>query len=269
MRRFSNMQWIGFSAALLAALAGLSCCCITDTDDRHGGDDEARASFRYAAASEGITAFTLEGINGNVEVTGSPSADSVIVRGERIVRSDDEEDAQEHLSLLQAEFETSGAAVTVHTRQPNRNEGRTYTVNYHVLLPENVRISVAGVNGDAEIIGMAAPAVVDWTNGDLLCTDVRGGCEASLVNGRIVCDGTLPASGSFVLDDVNGNVSLTVPDSTSARVEARTTNGTVSVNGLSLHDMSSSRKAVTGTLGAGSGMIRLTTVNGNVTLAGE
>jgi DUF4097 and DUF4098 domain-containing protein YvlB len=68
---------------------------------------------------------------------------------------------------------------------------------------------------------------------------------------------------------VNGNVSLTIPDSTSARVEAKTTNGAVSVSGLSIRDMSSSRTAVTGTLGGGSGVIRLTTVNGNVSLAGE
>lgn len=258
------------AAALVPALVGLSCCCITDPcDDSHGGDREARASFRYAAAAEGITMFSLEGINGNVEITGSPSADSVIVRGEREVRSDDEQDAREHLALLTVEFEASPAAVSVRTRQPNRNEGRNYTVNYHVVLPERLRASVVGVNGDAGIIGMAAPVSVDWTNGDLFCTDVHGGCEASLVNGRIVCDGTLPASGSIVLTGVNGNVSLAVPDSTSAQIDARTTNGTVTVSGLSVRDLNSSRTAVSGVIGGGRGTIRLTTVNGNVTLAGE
>ncbi|MBN2201741.1 DUF4097 family beta strand repeat protein [bacterium] len=261
-----------FAAAFLAvpALTGLSCCCLTDPcDDCHNGDRDARASFRYAAAAEGITVFSLEGINGDVEITGTPSADSVIVRGERSVRSDSEEDAREHLALLSVEFGPSAGAVTVRTRQPNRNEGRTYTVNYHVLLPERVLASVIGVNGNAEVIGMTAPVSVVWTNGDLFCADLHGGCEASLVNGRLVCDGTLPVSGSIVLSGVNGNVFLTVPDTTSALIDARTTNGAVTVSGLSVRDLSSSRTAVSGVIGTGRGTIRLTTVNGNVALAGE
>jgi hypothetical protein len=261
-----------FAAACLAvpALFGLSCSGLTDPcDNCHGGDSEARASFRTAVSADGLTSFSLEGLNGRMEITGTPDADSVVVWGERSVRSDDEEDAAEHLALLQVEVQESASAVAVRTRQPSRNDGRTFTVDYHVLIPERLRVSVNGLNGGFSLSGTAGPVAVNWTNGDVLCASVRGGCEVNLVNGRIDCDGGLPATGAFILTSVNGNVFLAVPDTTSAQIDARTTNGTVTVSGLSVRDLSSSRTAVSGVIGTGLGTIRLTTVNGNVSLTGE
>ncbi len=262
----------GFTAACLAvpALIGLSCCCLTDPcDDCHGGDREARASFRTSVSADGLLSFSLEGINGRMEITGTSDADSVVVWGERSVRSDDEQDAAEQLALLQVEVDRSASAVEIRTRQPSRNDGRTFTVDYHVLIPERLRVSVTGLNGGFSLSGTAGPVAVNWTNGDVLCASVRGGCEVSLVNGRIDCDGALPASGAFILASVNGNIFLSVPDTTSALIDARTTNGAVTVSGLSVRDLSSSRTAVSGVIGTGRGTIRLTTVNGNVSLAGE
>lgn len=67
---------------------------------------------------------------------------------------------------------------------------------------------------------------------------------------------------------VNGNISLSIPDDTSAELLAQVTNGNISTSGLVLQNQVVTGTSLRGTLGAGDGQITLGTVNGNITATG-
>ncbi len=258
---------VPFAAVLPLVLFLMSC---TISDPYSGGQEgEASEAFSYAAASAGIGRLTLHGINGNIVVEGSDDADSIFISGKRMVRSESDEDAETHLQLLTVEIRKADPEIAVHTRQPNRNEGKTYQVDYRVRLPRGIRIAVESTNGEVEISAISDSVGISQVNGNIRCARLSGDCTVGLVNGQITCDVRLPVGGRCSLNTVNGNVSLSVPDTTSARLEAKVSNGTVSVSNLTVGDLKSSRTAVSGVLGSGEGTIQLSAVNGNVTVAGR
>ena len=75
------------------------------------------------------------------------------------------------------------------------------------------------------------------------------------------------AAQSAVLTNVNGDVLLSVPADVSATFSARTTNGSVNVEGFASPTYTTDETThKAGTLGAGAATITLTTTNGNLTL---
>ena len=97
----------------------------------------------------------------------------------------------------------------------------------------------------------------------------RGNLSTEVTNGNLTGGVSLPVDGSCWMNSVNGNITLTVPRTSSAEVTASVTNGTVSVNNLQLLLRTSSWTSLSGTLGDGKGSIQLTTVNGTVVLSGS
>lgn len=248
-----------FMIALLAA-----CCSITDPVDSNNQDAEASSTFLYRFSSNGTKLFFVHGINGNIQITGVTEGDSIEVAGDRIVRSDDLADAQEHLQLLTVETQKSDTGITVHTRQPNRSEGRTYQVEYHIRLPKNIPVGVELTNGNISIDGLSSAALVLSVNGNVNFRNHHGGCAVGLVNGQIDCDVTLAKRDTCSLNTVNGNITLTIPGTTSARLQAGVTNGSVSVLDLEVNNLQTTRTSVSGVLGSGEGKIELNSVNGNI-----
>ena len=71
------------------------------------------------------------------------------------------------------------------------------------------------------------------------------------------------------LATLNGTITLTVPADTDAELEARTDNGTVTLNNITLTNELITSNVVTGTMGTGTGSIMLNIDNGNITLTGN
>jgi hypothetical protein len=254
---------------LLPAALWLSSCTLSDPTHSHDQDAEARAPFLYQLAADGVTQFSIRGISGDIFIDGEADADTVEVWGERVVRSDDPSDAEEQLDRLTVEVRKNGTEIAVHTDQPNHSGGRSYMVNYHVRLPDSMKVGVQLTNGTVSIDGISNSVRVESTNGNIDCRKLRGDCAVALVNGEIDCEVALPGGGTCTLAAVNGNVNLAVPDTVSAQMEAKVTNGSVSVSGLQIKNMKSSRTSVTGTLGDGTGLIQVSTVNGNIDILGK
>jgi hypothetical protein len=266
--KFKNKILIMFGITVQFALLLMS-CSISDPVDSHHQNAEAGEAFQYKLATAGAERFVIQGINGDMEITGVAGIDSVDVQGERVVRSDDFEDAEAHLALLTVKARRNGAEIDVSSEQPNRSEGRSYEVHYRVRLPSWMKIDAQLVNGEVTVEGASGGLSVALTNGSARCMGIYGNCVVALVNGPVRCDLSLPAQGACSLSTVNGNVSLTVPDTTSAQLEAKVTNGTISVSSLEVKSLKSSKTAVTGVLGTGKGTIQLSAVNGNVGIEGR
>ncbi|MFJ9467151.1 DUF4097 family beta strand repeat-containing protein [Streptomyces caniferus] len=148
------------------------------------------------------------------------------------------------------------------------------------------RTDVRGVSGDSTFVGLTGGVRADTVSGDVEVQSVTGALRFHSVSGDLtVLDGAGGAvhaesvSGDMVLDldpakgaditltTVSGEVAIRLPDPADATVEASTTSGTVS---NAFDDLRVSgqwgTKRITGSLGAGTGTLKVTTVSGALAL---
>ncbi|MGW5423081.1 DUF4097 family beta strand repeat-containing protein [Streptomyces sp. NPDC003943] len=152
------------------------------------------------------------------------------------------------------------------------------------------RTAVRGVTGDTTLVGLAGPVRAETVSGALEAQTVTGALQINSVTGdvTVVDAGTAvkaeTVSGDLVVDldpaagldgppadirlaSVSGEVAIRLPHPADARVEASTTSGAVS---NAFEDLRVGgqwgTKSITGTLGAGRGTLKATTVSGSIAL---
>lgn len=275
------------AAAVVTALAA---CGDGDSTGPSNGvantNFEASEDFSITIAVTTQNQLIVNGINGNVEVTGDPTATSVTVAGTKTVRSESVQDAQDNLSRLTVNTSNTATVVFAETTQPAQTGGRTFAVDYRITVPASLRVEVSNLNGNVDVLQLinnvevvnlngnvdldevTGAASVTLTNGNIGIEGHLGSAVATTVNGNVQVAGVLPLNGTFDLATTNGNAVAEVPQNTSALVTASLSNGQISVNNLTLSDLVQTQSSLSGTLGAGEGTIDLTTVNGDVDLNG-
>jgi hypothetical protein len=289
-------SWLGrFVAApvlpdlpvLLFLLFLLTACDLaTDLTGVRDIDHFTSAEFAYAEPVTGPAIFRLIGINGSIEITGVPGLDTLKVWGIRQVGSDTQEDADSHLPQLEVRFSRFISSLQVETIQPGDTEGRSFTVEYHCLVPSDWEIRVTNINGGIAISAFESGVTVGNINGDLDLEDLNGSFDIALINGGIRLDSVegegdlvvtngsitgqvaLSADGDLLASTVNGIIALAVPDTVGAELTVTVVNGTISVTGLPLTMLSSSATHLNAQIGDGSGRITLAAVNGTIALTG-
>ncbi|MDX3852086.1 DUF4097 family beta strand repeat-containing protein [Streptomyces sp. AK02-01A] len=149
------------------------------------------------------------------------------------------------------------------------------------------RTEVRGVTGDTTLVGLSGTVRADTVSGSLEAQAVTGDLRFHSVSGDLtVIDGAGSSvradsvSGDMVIDldtagrptdikltTVSGEVAIRLPHPTDARVEANTASGSVSnaFDDLRVSGQWGAKK-ITGTLGAGTGTLRATTVSGSIAL---
>ncbi|MFE3404381.1 DUF4097 family beta strand repeat-containing protein [Streptomyces anulatus] len=149
------------------------------------------------------------------------------------------------------------------------------------------RTEVRGVSGDSTLVGLTGAVRGESFSGSLEAQGVTGDLRFHSVFGDLtVVDGAGASvraesvSGAMVLDvdpsgkptdirlaTVSGEIAVRLPHPADARVEANTASGSVSnaFEDLRVRGQWGSKK-ITGTLGAGTGTLRATTVSGSIAL---
>ncbi|MFI6769630.1 DUF4097 family beta strand repeat-containing protein [Streptomyces sp. NPDC050355] len=150
----------------------------------------------------------------------------------------------------------------------------------------SARTDVRGVSGRSTLVGLSGEVRADTVSGKVeaqsLTGDLRfnsvsgdltvidgagGGVHADSVSGDMVLD-LDPVKGADIrLTTVSGEVAIRLPDPADARVEANTTSGTVSnaFDDLRVSGQWGAKK-ITGSLGEGTGRLKVTTVSGGLAL---
>jgi DUF4097 and DUF4098 domain-containing protein YvlB len=241
---------------------------VDSTDNVDNTNFIATESFSYRGEVENQTQLRLEGINGNIAITGSSETDSVIVSAQKYVGSESTQDAQAHLGELHVSVTETANEIIVKTIQPDETRGRNYGVDYEITLPQDFTVLVTNANGGISITSVHESVSVVNVNGQVILTDISGSASVSLVNGQIQAEVTLRKGGTIVMTTVNGGIDLEIPQYTSAEFSASVVNGTVAVSNLALIGVVSTPTSLTGTLGTGEGTITLTTVNGGINVTG-
>ncbi len=230
---------------------GLDC----ELDGVSNTNFEKREPFSFDVGVVNQTQFILNGIGGNVTVTGIPGATSVIITGEKRVQSESDEDAQAHMQELTVNVQDLPNEVRVETDRPQCNEGRKYIVDYMITLPNYFKTLVNIIGGDVTVDSIESDVLVNNLSGDITITNIHGSAAIDLFDGTIEGEVTLPLNGKIDLHTFNGDINLSIAENTSAEFSSSISNGTITVTNLVLQDKIETPTSQRGRLGSGQGTI--------------
>jgi len=140
-------------------------------------------------------------------------------------------------------------------------------VDFTVRLPRRARLGVATVLGDVRVTGAHAPLVLHTVSGEVDAVTAGGPVNARSVNGGVHVRITgFSDTGAVSITTINGSATAELPAQLDANVEAHTVNGSITSDYPLPVTSRFTSHALKGQVGQGGRAVRLTTVNGSITL---
>ena len=153
---------------------------------------------------------------------------------------------------------------------------QTYSVKINVFVPVSVqlgKLAVDNVNGLIQANSLNVTSASFFSeNGDIdfncsLCGN--GGFSARTTNGNIAGTFSTPViGGNYTISTQNGNLQVSVPSSSSFKLTASLVNGSIQTSNLVLSQEIKTSTQIAATVGTGTGNLRLSTVNGQISIKG-
>jgi len=259
-----SVRWgLGLAAVLVAS--GAIAQERTDCDDRFWGWRGPSAhvcEVRQLTVPAGGALSVDAGPNGSIRVTGENRRD-VQVRAEVHAWGYDE-----------AEVERIASAVNVRSDGVLRAEGPDqrgrsgWSVNYEVLAPRDIDLTLETHNGSIAIEGVRGDLSFEAENGSLKLDGVAGNVRGRTTNGGVEAEltGETWEGTGLDLETTNGAVRLRIPEGYSARLETGTVNGGIDIDFPVTVQGRLGREFST-TLGGGGPLVRAETTNGQVRIS--
>jgi hypothetical protein len=233
-------------------------------------------NFSYSPSTNQSGYYTLQITNVNGAVTLVPwGQDRFLING--TVTAKGLGSSPEQVNLVNS---TMAGNIIFQAQFPNNAVfliSQTYSVKINVFVPASVRIGklvVDNVNGLVQASNLNATAAsFSSENGDIdfSCSSCgSGGFSAQTTNGNIAGMFSTPIiNGNYTMSSQNGNVYVTVSSSSSFKLTASLVSGTIQTSNLALNNETKTSTQVTATAGAGSARVNLSTVVGDITIAGS
>ncbi|PYQ11697.1 MAG: hypothetical protein DMF80_20960 [Acidobacteria bacterium] len=254
-----------FSLGILALAAATATALATST---------WAEEFRWSGAVAPGKAVEVKGINGGIEASPASGGEVELIARKSGRRSDP---SQVEIKVVEhgggvticAVYPTPAGAAGPNECLPGsgghmNTRDNDVKVEFTVRVPEGVRFVGRTVNGGVTAEGLSADAEAYSVNGGVTVAS-SGLARAQTVNGSITATmGRADWTGSLDLKTVNGSITVELPSSVSARVEAKTVNGGIESDfPLTVTGRFGPRR-VSGTIGGGGRDLRLETVNGGI-----
>jgi DUF4097 and DUF4098 domain-containing protein YvlB len=252
----------------------------------HYWDDDTRVeeSETKKFSASNIRKVEVHTKNGSIE-TRAWNENSIHVTLERWATGDDEEEAEDRLDDIEVSInKNSGSGVLdIEVRYPAFSHSNI-GCNVFLNLPASVVLDLETSNGAITVLDSEEDLKCSSSNGAITIHDTEGyaklrtsngvitvnnhhgDLDGKTSNGVIYADIVLPRNGECVLKTSNGIITLAIPDSTSAILEASTSNGKIEVHDLSVSVIKMDKKKFKGKMGSGRGTIDLQTSNGNISV---
>jgi DUF4097 and DUF4098 domain-containing protein YvlB len=132
------------------------------------------------------------------------------------------------------------------------------------------KLTLSSVNEDIKVTGASGDVSAETTNGSITLERMESAnVEVATVNGDVAYDGAVAARGRYAFTTHNGDILMTIPESSNATFNVRTYNGEFGTSlPLKGPDASQVRqgKRVTYTLGSGSAEVELESFGGEIRL---
>jgi DUF4097 and DUF4098 domain-containing protein YvlB len=232
-------------------------------------------NFSYSTVATQASSYTLEVTNINGVVTLAPWGQAnFLINGTITAKGLGSSPAQVNLVnssingniIFQAQFPNNAAFLI----------SQTYSVKINVFIPLSAHISklvVGNVNGLVQATSLnVTGASFSSANGniDFSCSNCgSGGFSAQTTNGNIAGTFSTPIlAGNYTMSSQNGNVQMTVPALSSFKLTASLVNGNIQTTNLVLSNQTKTSAQLTATVGTGTADVKLSTVNGQITITG-
>jgi DUF4097 and DUF4098 domain-containing protein YvlB len=213
---------------------------------------------------------SLSNINGKVKITGW---DRNEVRVDAVKRAR----TQEALRDARIKVDAGAASVNIETEYDHHNWNRedgdrrhhTASVEYTLSVPRAARVEdINLVNGSLDIENLAGVVEASSVNGGVTARGLSGRVSLSVVNGRLEATlDSLSDAHPISLSGVNGQVAVTIPSDANAHVKASVVHGSISNDfGLPVREGRYVGRDLEGQLGAGGALIKLSNVNGGISI---
>ncbi|HUN23479.1 MAG TPA: DUF4097 family beta strand repeat-containing protein [Anaerolineales bacterium] len=137
------------------------------------------------------------------------------------------------------------------------------------------QVSVECVSGDVGVDGLSGDLQVSNNNGEIQVKDAQvGKLHLTSQNGDITFAGTLDDSQQHLIENANGEISVTLPSDFAIQLDLNTNNGTIesdfAIETLFNGDQSPQENAVKGKINGGaSGLLEIQNQNGGITLSAQ
>ena len=237
----------------------------------------AKKNFSYPeqpGPSPGSTSMSIVDVNGNINLV-TWTQTSILINGTVTARGLSANPS----NVLLVESHDSSGGINFYVQFPNQQSFfvfQNYEVSITIYVPSGLLfggVKIATVNGGVSVQAISANNLgLTTTNGEInFHCGTCGNVTATTTNGSVT--GTFSSallSGTYTLTTVNGSASVTVPSVSSFKLDAKTTNGSVTTTGLTLTNLVVQTSShVSGTIGSGNATMVCTTVNGSITVMGS
>ncbi|MFT5090067.1 MAG: hypothetical protein ACI906_001020 [Candidatus Latescibacterota bacterium] len=258
---------------------------VNDAVEQSGSKGEVLEEQDWTLDGAGLLAVHANTDNGNIRyVAGSGSRVRVVAK--KKIKAPSREEAEVFARQVQVTAVREGDIVRIYKEHIKPPKGFGVEVSYEVTGPAEADLELRTVNGNVEVQGCEASVQGQSTNGNLKVEGARGQVQLRTQNGNISArvdelrhealftntNGSIFARieagcAPMTATSTNGNVELSLHGDFAAKVDARTTNGSVE-SGLQLSRVDlSKRTQLVGQLGVDSEVeVRLHTLNGNVVI---
>lgn len=257
----------------LAALATLATAA--------GGQETQRDnSFKWTSGIEAGRTVYARNLNGGIQVESGTGA-TAEVRAEKKWRKGDPKDVKVTAEKTargdilvcviyvgrDTRCDEDGYNTKGNDSWWNDHKNNDVSVQITIVLPKGVKVDVSSVNGGLEVTGATAAVKARTVNGGIEASSLGGPVSAKTVNGGITVHTGVMGDGPIEYETVNGSITLALPAGVNANLEMRTVNGSVTSEDFPITVQGRfDRKHISGTIGKGGPELRVTTVNGSITL---
>lgn len=188
---------------------------------------------------------------------------------ERHARADDDEEARERLDGIR--ITETGIDGTYRYTVISDEADRT-GVDITGTVPAATPLILNLPNGTVRLEGLSSNVTIRVSNGTVALAGMRGGADVEVSNGNV--DAAFAGLGGDVeIETRNGNLALTLPANASADIDARTSAGRISADGLPLRnrelDPDGAGASFSAQLSDAARRVMLRTENGTIALRGN
>lgn len=233
-RRLRHMRTLSV-LTLIAGAMMLTGCDIELGD--FGNSDRFQKDFRYSYPLKPGGTFSLETMNGSVDIAGW-DRDEVEITGTQYAKTEALRDA------IRIDVTHSDSAASVRTVAPFDTHGGV-GARYVVRVPRKVTLEhVTSSNGKIHVSDIDGAAKLRTSNGSIQVAKVMGNVEAQSSNGAVEANQVTGAAhlhttnghieaeavkGAVDATSSNGSITLTMSDGLNGEVRASTSNSSINV----------------------------------------
>jgi len=233
-------------------------------DDQWSDSNKAQhCEMREATIAAPAGVLSVDGQrNGGISIKGSDRSD-VLIRARVQTRADTDADAQ--AMATQIRVETGGSRV--YASGPETRGDRNWSVSYEIFVPHQSDLSLTAHNGGIAVADVRGKINFNTMNGGVSLSRLAGSVHGQTTNGGVNVDlegGTWDGD-ALDVSTTNGGVSLHMPENYSAHLETGTTNGGMNI-GFPITVQGKITKQLSLDLGSGGPLVRVTTVNGGISI---